>query len=121
MFFLSDHFERSEFACQCGCGFCAVDVELLFVLEQTRRHFNDRPLHINSGCRCADHNGAIGGSNGSMHTKGMAVDFFIKGVDAAKVADYLEKTFPDTYGIGRYPGRTHLDVREQKARWSENH
>jgi hypothetical protein len=34
-----------------------------------------------------------------------------------KVADYLEEKYPDKYGIGRYIGRTHLDIRKTKARW----
>ena len=55
----SKYFKRSEFACKCGCGFDTVDYELVKVLEYIREHF-DRPLQINSGCRCATHNRTLG-------------------------------------------------------------
>jgi len=112
------HFKRSEFACKCGCGFAAMDSELLEVLEDVRAHFNS-PIKINSGCRCIEHNKAVGGSPNSMHTKGMACDFVVLnlGENQDAVADYLESKYPDKYGIGRYLGRTHVDVREGKARW----
>jgi hypothetical protein len=48
----------------------------------------------------------------------MAVDFLIEGVKASAVSDYLEETYSGVYGIGRYVGRTHLDVRPgPAARW----
>jgi uncharacterized protein YcbK (DUF882 family) len=110
-------FKRSEFACQCGCGFDAVDAELLEVLTDLREHF-DRPVIINSGNRCQAHNASIGGSApNSKHTKGIAADVRVKGVHADDVADYLENKYPNKYGIGRYIGRTHIDVRETLARW----
>ena len=53
----------------------------------------------------------------SKHLDGLAADFIVRGVAADDVATYLEQQYPDRYGIGRYTGRTHLDVREDKARW----
>ena len=70
---LSKHFSREEFECGCGCGFAAVDVELLDILEKVRSKFN-APVTITSACRCAEHNSAIGGSYGSKHKKGIAAD-----------------------------------------------
>lgn len=113
---ISKHFTRSEFACRCGCGFAAVDVELLVVLTDLRQHF-DAPVGINSGCRCASHNRAEGGELGSKHTMGIAADIRVAGVHADRVADYLEQQYHDRYGIGRYIGRTHIDIRDIKARW----
>jgi len=112
----SNFFKREEFACQCGCGFDVVDSELVDVLEELRLHY-DKPVFINSGCRCVEHNRAVGGSEGSQHSLGKAVDVRVEGVGADEVADYLLSAYPDTYGIGRYDGRTHIDVREDKARW----
>lgn len=120
---LSKHFVRSEFACKCGnCNHIAVDSELLEVLEECIQHFEleyDQylPAIINSGNRCKTHNENIGGSANSMHLYSIAADFRIKGVDADDVADYLEECYPGKYGIGRYNGRTHIDVRPNKARW----
>ena len=114
---LTEHFSRHEFACRCGCGMAAADVELLQVLEAVRDFFA-MPITITGPCRCAGHNAmTVGASLGSYHTKGMAADFTVAGIAAKQVADYLEKMHPDRYGIGRYPDRTHLDVRPNKARW----
>lgn len=112
----SKYFKRYEFACKCGCGFDVVDSELLEVLEGLREHFNN-PIIITSGNRCATHNNAIGGENKSQHMLGKAVDIKIKDIHEDEVVAYLERHYSDMYGIGRYVGRTHIDVREQKARW----
>jgi len=114
----SHFFKREEFACKCGCGFDVVDEELLGVLEDLRLEF-DKPVYINSGCRCAVHNKAEGGSKNSQHVFGKAVDIRVEGIEADEVADHLEYTYTNHYGIGRYEGRTHIDVREKKARWDE--
>lgn len=124
-------FRREEFECKCGCGFNAVDVELLSVLLNVKQHYSrllgeEVHLLINSGCRCVEHNEVIqkkasqsyiAYTSKSAHIRGTAADFVVKGVHADEVADYLEKTYPDKYGIGRYKGRTHLDIRSTKARW----
>ncbi|WP_054031256.1 D-Ala-D-Ala carboxypeptidase family metallohydrolase [Desulfatitalea tepidiphila] len=128
---VSRNFWRHEFACKCGCGFDAVDVELLTVLEETRLYFQARyigenvKIEITSGCRCAAHNRAEGGVPGSMHIRGKATDFKVwiawqvKQVPADEVAEYLERTYPDRFGIGRYDNRTHVDVRQARARWDK--
>lgn len=110
------YFTRKEFACQCGCGFDTVDFELAKVLDDVREHFK-RPVIINSGCRCAIHNKNEGGSPKSQHLLGTAADIVVKGIYADDVADYLEERYSDTYGIGRYNGRTHIDIRSKPARW----
>ena len=112
------YFKRHEFACGCGCGFSAVDVELLEALEDVREHFN-QPITINSGCRCEAHNRAVGGEPNSMHTKGIAADFVVRGVSPAKVHQYLTGKYPNEYGIGLYRTWVHLDVRGEKARWEK--
>lgn len=116
---VSTNFRRSEFACRCGCGFSAVDTELLQILERLREHFNGAKVTLNSPCRCSAHNKAIGGSSRSKHVFAIAADFAVNGVHADRVADYLEETYPNKFGIGRYIGRTHVDVRPNKARWDK--
>lgn len=111
------YFSRKEFACSCGCGFAACDAELLDVLSDARNYFLSKPVTINSGCRCEAHNKKEGGAPGSKHVKGIAADFVIAGVHADIVYNYLDEKYPDKYGIGRYDGRTHIDVRPEKARW----
>lgn len=114
---ISENFNRSEFGCKCKCDFDVVDAELLTVLEDVRRHFGDKPVTITSANRCNKHNKDIGGSTKSQHIFGKAVDFKIAWVHADDVADYLEEKFQSKYGIGRYIGRTHIDVRQSVARW----
>lgn len=114
----STFFKRSEFACKCGCGFDTIDAELLVALNYIRLHFKS-PVTINSGCRCVEHNKKEGGSSTSKHLIGQATDIRVKRVSADKVADFLEKSYDGRYGIGRYKGRTHIDVRETCARWDK--
>ncbi len=110
-------FKRSEFECKCGlCLFDTVDAELLCVLDDLRIHFK-KPTIINSGHRCAKRNKKEGGSSKSQHLIAKAADVRVKSIPAHKVADYLEEKYPGRYGIGRYLGRTHIDVREGCARW----
>jgi uncharacterized protein YcbK (DUF882 family) len=117
MILVSKHFHRSEFACKCGCGFAAADIELVGVLEDVRERFK-LPVAITSGCRCQERNAKVGGAKDSQHTKGLAADIEVAHVEPKVVADYLEETYPDKYGIGRYAGWTHIDVREKRARWT---
>lgn len=113
---ISTHFNRKEFACKCGCGFNAVDKELLEVIEDVRTHFG-KPLIINSANRCESHNAKEGGSKNSQHLKGMAADIRINGVTPDSVAAYLLNKYPNKYGIGMYNTFTHIDVRAIKSRW----
>jgi len=114
---LSTNFWRYEFACRCGCGRDTVDAELIRVLEDIRAKLGGRRMHVNSGCRCPAHNRAEGGADRSMHLYGKAADIRVDGVAADTVADCLADLYPDCYGIGRYNGRTHIDVRPNKSRW----
>lgn len=112
----SVNFNRSEFACKCGCGFDTVDAELLEILEAVRQHFG-KPVTINSACRCEKHNKAVGGEPTSQHLYGRAADFTVAGPSPAKVYQWLIAEYPDRYGIGVYPSWVHVDSRAGKARW----
>lgn len=116
---ISLHFDRSEFACPCGCGFDTVDAELVEVLEDLRGRLRGKPIKINSGCRCVRHNAKVGGVENSIHRTGKAADIVVKGIDADTVADCLEELYPGKYGIGRYPSFVHIDVRPVVARWNK--
>ncbi len=114
---LSENFNRYEFSCSCGCDFDAVDAELILVLERLRKHFNAK-VTITGGNRCERRNAEVGGSSTSLHQDGKAADVRVEGISADEVADYLERQYPDRYGIGRYLGRTHVDARSGiPARW----
>ena len=111
---MSPNFQRSEFACQCGCGFDTVDYELVQQLEELRAHF-DRPIKITSGCRCLDHNMAVGGAPNSQHTKGRAADIQVQSVDPDIV--YEAAVQIGFNGTGCYSTFTHCDSRIKKATW----
>ena len=112
---VSKHFSREEFACNCKCGFSAVDFELLNALEDIREHFN-KPVTISSACRCDSHNTNIGGSKDSMHKKGIACDIAVQDINSKEVQEYLLNKYTDSKGIGSYKNFTHFDVRDYKAR-----
>jgi uncharacterized protein YcbK (DUF882 family) len=114
---ISEHFSRSEFACNCGCGFNVVDAELIKILEGVHVYFG-RAIGINSGARCAAYNAMQEHSaKKSQHLLGKAADINVVGIDPEKVATFLEEKYPNKYGIGRYNTFTHVDVRSVKARW----
>lgn len=122
---LTKHIWRHEVACPCGCGFDAADVELVQAVEECLTHFEQtlpgRKLNamFNSWCRCAVHNASdeVGGATNSQHLLGRAVDFYIIGIHPERVANWLERKYPNSHGIGRYNTFTHLDRRPEKARW----
>ena len=87
---------------------------MLEKLEELRGWYN-APIKINSGCRCAAHNKAIGGYKNSQHLYARAADIVVYGVDPEEVADYSEQM--GVPGIGRYSTFTHLDSRTGIARW----
>lgn len=112
---LSKHFSRREFACKCGCGFDAADIELVDVLEDLRRWGG--PVTITGPNRCEAWNAQTpGASPDSTHVKALGADVKCRFKSADEVADYLEQKYPDKYGIGRYKGRTHIDVKPGPAR-----
>jgi len=116
---LSEHFTRVEFQCRCGCGFDTVDVMLINLLERIRHHF-DKPVVINSGCRCAIHNENVGGSRKSQHVQGRAADITVADTEPDDVAAYAESI--GAGGIGRYNTFTHIDSRSNgPAGWSGNY
>ncbi len=48
-----------------------------------------------SGYRSPAHNKALGGVDGSQHTKGTAADIVVRGVSPLEVAQYAEHLMPD--------------------------
>ena len=80
------YFKREEFACKCGCGFDDLSPVLWETLDRARQ-IADRPIVINSGCRCRGHNDAVGGSRNSSHLTGLAVDIWCIGTPAGSGSD----------------------------------
>jgi len=70
---LTQNFNRSEFACKCGCGFADVDLALVAALQDSRT-MTALTYEIVSGCRCEQHNNDVGGKPNSAHLRGKAAD-----------------------------------------------
>ena len=115
---LSEHFNREEFACQCGCDQDSIDYELIRVLEALRSHTG--PIIISSGNRCTKRNKAAGGALKSFHVISKAADIIVKGNTPAEIYHHLNERYPDRYGIGLYKGWVHIDIRPEKGRWDES-
>lgn len=114
---LSKHFNSKEFECKCGkCDEQLISDILLEKLEKVREEYG-KPIKINSGYRCPDHNKAIGGKPGSSHMTGLAVDIS----PALLTLDDLDLLYEicynvfDNIGDGRNKKFIHVDVREPKS------
>jgi zinc D-Ala-D-Ala carboxypeptidase len=121
---LTKDFSRAEFACkgQNCCGASApVDPRLVAGLQELREKTGTM-LVISSGFRCRRHNAEVGGEAESQHTLGMAADVLCpSGWTSERLARMAEMV--EVFrrgGIGIYPGRIHVDVREDgPARWRQ--
>lgn len=63
---MTRNLSRAEFACKCGCGLADPHPALVMTVQAIREDLG-LPVTISSGCRCAKHNAAVGGSAGSFH------------------------------------------------------
>ena len=70
---LTTHFSKKEFECQCGCGTGTISNSLVQKLELVRIEYK-KPMRINSGIRCLNHNRNIGSKDTSSHIKCLAAD-----------------------------------------------
>ena len=111
----SEHFKWEEFYCPTSNKVIVNDLTLEHVdkLEHLRLAFG-RPLRVNSGYRCPEHNASVGGADKSMHLE-FATDLTPLGKDVDLPTDLtllhhlaIELNFT---GIGRYDNFIHLDCR----------
>jgi len=112
---LAPNFKLREFECK-HCGTVKIDPELVRRLQVMRDEIG-KPIIINSGYRCPEHNRAVGGASGSQHLYGRAADIVCPGLTTAQLYKVAEKHFEDG-GLGRYAGYVHVDTRGTKARWT---
>lgn len=110
---LSANFTVREFACNDGSDTVKIDTDNVIQLQKIRDHFN-KSIKITSGYRTPSYNKKIGGASSSYHTKGMAADIVVSGVDSIKVAMYAEDI--GCRGVIWYPLKkfTHIDTRPNK-------
>lgn len=112
---MTKNFNRSEFACKCGCGFDKIDPRVVNIAQAIRDYVNVS-VRINSGCRCENHNAKVGGVKGSNHTLGLAADLSCSlGAEAlflAAVNLFAEDKIPELAYCQWYKGKdfVHVDV-----------
>ena len=112
------HFTMSEFNSKDGVPvppmYYGNIQQVMEQLEVIRRHLGSNSITVNSGYRSPEHNEKVGGKLGSMHLKGKAVDFTVKGYTPIQVRAALRyliengKILPG--GIGEYNTFTHYDI-----------
>ncbi|MBQ6890146.1 MAG: peptidoglycan-binding protein [Oscillospiraceae bacterium] len=117
-------FSRAEFRCTCGgrgCdGFPAEPSERLVRNAQTARVHFGKIADVSSGVRCQLRNAELPGSAAnSLHLRGKAMDFRIRGIDSQSLCAYV-RTLPgvdEAYAIdSQY---VHMGV-EKYERGTEN-
>lgn len=123
---LTKNISRHETACKCGCGMNCADITLVKILQETADYFEEKYkresiLIITSWNRCRDYNNYLRAqghstAKNSKHILGIAVDFKILTVPVKELYDYLDKKFPDKYGVILYSNWVHFDIRLSKYR-----
>ena len=97
---ISNDFNRKEFECnpkECGCGYNKIDLRVVTMAQMIRDALGE-PVRINSACRCAAHNKAVGGVPYSYHTQGLAADLSCAS-GSRKLFDVIKKL----YEVGKLP------------------
>lgn len=112
------NFQASEFLCKCGCGLGVKD-ELILTLQRVRDDW-DRPMVVDCGARCPEHNASpeVRGAPDSAHISGEAAD--IADVDG-KLKAWMTEDRLRRYGLWaedyRYTSDwIHLQIRPAHAR-----
>ena len=114
------YFTREEFRCTCGgrgcSGFPAEPVERLIRNAEAARIYFGAVADVSSGVRCPLRNGELPGSaQNSLHMRGKAVDFRIRGIPAYQLLEYVRQlpgvdeayAIDDAYvhmGVDKYKG-----------------
>lgn len=126
-----------EFACKCHYQDCngklVAHMPLVLAIQDACDHFETKydaqkvSVTISGPNRCPKHNADEGGAPGSTHKDYIAADIKIRVklagewhyIDPIDMYQYFDSKYPDTYGLGLYHNRVHIDTREEKARWDK--
>lgn len=110
----------SELVCKCGCNGHTVGKvnHNLRTLQRVLESIRDRlgkPVIINSGYRCEEHNKRVGGVSGSKHMKGQAADIRVHGLSPRELRIKIGQMVIDGYipkiNFIEYNTFLHIDLR----------
>ena len=107
------YFKYEEFTCHCGCGYNTVDIRLVKILDDIRKHFG-KPTIITSGVRCKKYNDSLTGAvPNSWHIRRKASDLYIPGISSTELNRYC--SILRDQGLLRYcyaidSGAVHIDI-----------
>lgn len=115
---ISDNFYKSEWECQCLCGQCIKDLDLIFLAEKIRAIWNN-PMIVHSVNRCRNYNRKIGGVKYSQHIQGKAIDFHISKIPVKELHKKMLELYQNNEirNLGLYDTFVHVDVRKLKHLW----
>lgn len=116
------YFKRSEFACKCGGKYCngypaEPHLETVRFADEIRARIG-KPIKVNSGLRCRQHNANTpGAAANSNHMGGGAADLGCPaGTTPAEMYEIAEEVMGNTGGIILYNWGIHIDDRKVKYR-----
>ena len=109
---LTANFNRVEFECKCGCGKDDIKDDLA-VKVQLVRDLIKRPIRINSGIRCAQHNANTKAKPTSSHVDGWAADLGYSG--SAERYELLKAAMEVFARVGIAKTFIHVDVDPNKS------
>ena len=114
---LTANFTSEEMQCKCGnCDGGSMDKYFMQKLQRIRDAY-DKPMKVNSGCRCEAYNKTSGGSLLSMHLQGRAADIeCIEGASKFKLMMIAIGAGMNGIGIGKE--FLHFDDREHQTLWT---
>lgn len=108
------NFKPIEFACKCGiCQNQKIDFIFVKKLQKLREKL-DKPIKINSGYRCENHNKSVGGVAGSSHMAGIAADLSCDDMTGPEMYNVAKDIF-DSIGVAK--DFIHVDDRPGKRLW----
>ena len=109
---LTANLNRVEFECKCGCGKDDIKDDLA-VKVQLVRDLIKRPIRINSGIRCAQHNANTKAKPTSSHVDGWAADLGYSG--SAERYELLKAAMEVFDRVGIAKTFIHVDVDPNKS------
>lgn len=105
------NFKYSELACPC-CHQNITTDKFMDTLQAIRDHFG-KPMKINSGYRCRQHNLAVGGVANSVHLDGNAADISI--TDGADRFKFIQVCIAmGIKRIGLHKSFIHIDIADNR-------